>query len=213
MNRSTFLLHHVQSRVLNSHVRAVSTRFRATISTSSTHISRSIAKLYVWSALEERIPVGPRVAVTTSQGLKRRRLDGCPEPSSRESSRGLNKMGIFQSKAKKIDHDAPLAGDGEDVWLVVGLGNPGRKYEDNRHNVGFMTIDLLAREYGVDVNRLQKNSQVGRGNVCGHKVLLAKPLTFMNNSGEAVQKLAQFYKVGRSLLMDDIIHSFNYVYK
>jgi hypothetical protein len=87
-----------------------------------------------------------------------------------------------------------LLADGEELWMLVGLGNPGKRYEKTRHNVGFMLIDALAQEMGVEVNRLQENSAVARGRLCDQKVLLAKPMTFMNNSGESVGKLARFYR-------------------
>ncbi|KAK9813011.1 hypothetical protein WJX72_007421 [[Myrmecia] bisecta] len=81
------------------------------------------------------------------------------------------------------------------MWIIVGLGNPGPRYADTRHNVGFQALDKLAALEGIPIDRLQSNAAVGRGRVAGQKVLLAKPMTFMNNSGEAVGKLVKFYKV------------------
>lgn len=85
--------------------------------------------------------------------------------------------------------------------LIVGLGNPGKKYEKTRHNVGFMVLDRLAKELEVSFKKSEKfNSKVSEGMITfpGQKkhvrFLLAKPQTFMNNSGEAVAKLVQFYK-------------------
>eukprot|EP00798_Chlamydomonas_sp_ICE-L_P010254 gene10254-8172_t len=80
-------------------------------------------------------------------------------------------------------------------WLIVGLGNPGGNYENTRHNIGFMLIDELARMESIDCRKLEKSAAVGRGEMCGKKVILAKPVTFMNNSGESVSALAKFYKV------------------
>ncbi|CAL8466452.1 g5988 [Coccomyxa elongata] len=88
-----------------------------------------------------------------------------------------------------------LEAEGEDLWLLVGLGNPGKQYADTRHNVGFMLVDELARQVGAPLDKLQHNAAVGRGRFCGKRVLLAKPMTFMNNSGESVGKLARYFKV------------------
>jgi PTH1 family peptidyl-tRNA hydrolase len=82
-----------------------------------------------------------------------------------------------------------------DVWMIVGLGNPGARYEGTRHNVGFMTVDALAKAYDIKTDRLQANCQVARGRIADQKVLLAKPVTFMNNSGEGVAKLSKYYGI------------------
>lgn len=79
--------------------------------------------------------------------------------------------------------------------LVVGLGNPGARYHDTRHNVGFRVIDALARRWSVDQWREQHQALVGKVRAGDEAVLVAKPLTFMNLSGEAVAGLAGFYKV------------------
>jgi len=73
--------------------------------------------------------------------------------------------------------------------LVVGLGNPGKDYEQTAHNLGFMVIDRLAERSGIKVSRKDSMAFVGQGMVAGHKVLLAKPQTYMNASGESVQGL------------------------
>lgn len=95
------------------------------------------------------------------------------------------------------DRDRPLKSSdgGGDLWIIVGLGNPGKAFAGNRHNVGFMTVDALARREGVRLEKLQHNSTVARCSVAGQRVLLAKPMTFMNLSGESIIKLAKFYKV------------------
>lgn len=77
--------------------------------------------------------------------------------------------------------------------LVVGLGNPGRRYRGTRHNVGWEVIDLLARRFGIPVEEEEEEALVGRGTVAGCAVLLAKPLTYMNQSGRAVQGLVRRY--------------------
>jgi len=80
-------------------------------------------------------------------------------------------------------------------FLLVGLGNPGREYRETRHNVGFMVIDRLAQESGISLSRVQQKAIVGLGSLGEHKVLLAKPQTYMNLSGESVAGLVRFYKI------------------
>lgn len=79
--------------------------------------------------------------------------------------------------------------------LVIGLGNPGRKYASNRHNVGFQCVDRLAEARGLLFSRRKHKALLAQGEIAGLKVILAKPQTFMNLSGEAVKRLARFYKV------------------
>jgi PTH1 family peptidyl-tRNA hydrolase len=97
-----------------------------------------------------------------------------------------------RSQATQIDRPST---DDPDLWLLVGLGNPGLKYEFNRHNIGFMVIDALAKRENIDVKRIQENAAVGRGRLFDKKILLAKPMTFMNVSGESVGKLSRFYRI------------------
>jgi len=80
-------------------------------------------------------------------------------------------------------------------WLIVGLGNLGDQYEHTRHNVGFDALDTLAGELGVSVKRLKFKALTATADIGGEKVLLMKPTTFMNLSGEAVEQAASFYKV------------------
>jgi PTH1 family peptidyl-tRNA hydrolase len=79
--------------------------------------------------------------------------------------------------------------------MIVGLGNPGPRYERNRHNVGFQVVDNLAAAHGLSFDKLQFKARVADGRIQGQRVLLAKPQTYMNGSGEAVQPLAAFYKI------------------
>jgi len=79
--------------------------------------------------------------------------------------------------------------------LIVGLGNPGRKYAGNRHNVGFQCLDRLAEAWGLSFGRRKHKALLAQGQIAGLKVILAKPQTFMNLTGEAVERLARFYKV------------------
>ncbi|MDL2324499.1 aminoacyl-tRNA hydrolase [Ruminococcaceae bacterium OttesenSCG-928-A16] len=80
-------------------------------------------------------------------------------------------------------------------WMIVGLGNPGKKYDGTRHNVGFAVLDAAAEEWGIKISKSKFDGLYGLGNVGGQKVLLLKPQTFMNLSGVSVQKAAAFYKV------------------
>lgn len=81
------------------------------------------------------------------------------------------------------------------MWILVGLGNPGKEYQDNRHNVGFMAIDEIAREYGFPAFKSKFEGEISEGRIDGEKAVLVKPQTFMNLSGQCVQKVAHFYKV------------------
>ena len=80
-------------------------------------------------------------------------------------------------------------------WLIVGLGNPGEKYENTRHNVGFQVIDELAERQGKPVQRLKFKALTGLLTIGGEKALVMKPVTYMNLSGEAVRPAADFYKL------------------
>jgi len=80
------------------------------------------------------------------------------------------------------------------VYIIVGLGNPGKEYEKTRHNTGFMVIDKLSDKYNIDVNKEKHKALLGSGIINGEKVILVKPQTFMNLSGEAVLEVINFYK-------------------
>lgn len=82
-----------------------------------------------------------------------------------------------------------------ETYLLIGLGNPGREYRENRHNIGFMLIDRLAVKLDVRFTRLQSRALVAPATYQDHKLILAKPQTFMNLSGQAVQGLVHFYKL------------------
>lgn len=84
---------------------------------------------------------------------------------------------------------------GQEIFVVVGLGNPGKQYEQTKHNVGFLVIDKLAEKYEIPMTKLQHKAFVGSGIIKGKKVLLVKPQTFMNLSGESVREIVNFYKV------------------
>ena len=80
-------------------------------------------------------------------------------------------------------------------WLIVGLGNPGSRYAATRHNAGFVAVDELSRRHSLRFSNKQANAEIARGSINGTPVILAKPLTYMNNSGLAVGWLARYYKV------------------
>lgn len=92
-------------------------------------------------------------------------------------------------------------------WLVVGLGNPGKKYENTRHNTGFRVMDALCAKHNVRCDRARFQALTGEATLGGHRVLLVKPQTFMNLSGEAVKAAADFYKIPPEhilVMFDDI---------
>lgn len=96
---------------------------------------------------------------------------------------------------------------GAPEFLIVGLGNPGPKYEFTRHNAGFLCMDLLAQQLGVKIDRIKFKSVVADVAIEGRRCILMKPQTFMNNSGEAVRDAANFYKIPPEhiiILFDDI---------
>ena len=79
--------------------------------------------------------------------------------------------------------------------VIAGLGNPGKEYDDTKHNVGFWVIDQLAKEYTISVTRFKHKALIGEGIIAGKKVLLVKPQTYMNLSGESIREILKFYKI------------------
>lgn len=105
------------------------------------------------------------------------------------------------SIAKKAGSAGPIE------FLIVGLGNPGKKYENTRHNAGFMAIDALSSKCNITVDRIKFKGMCGEGILAQKKVLLLKPSTFMNLSGESVQEAMNFYKIPPEkvlIIYDDI---------
>lgn len=93
------------------------------------------------------------------------------------------------------------------AFLIVGLGNPGREYRQNRHNIGFMLLDRLASNFGESFSRFESSALVTKTKYLDHRLILAKPQTYMNNSGQAVGSLYRYYKIsGDKLLVvyDDV---------
>ena len=92
-------------------------------------------------------------------------------------------------------------------YMIVGLGNPGKKYEFTRHNTGFLCVDLYAEQHGFKIDRLKFKSLIGETKINGKRCLFLKPQTFMNLSGEAVRDAAAFYKIPPEriiVIFDDI---------
>jgi len=94
-----------------------------------------------------------------------------------------------------------------DTWLIVGLGNPGREYEKTRHNCGFRCLDILAQKLGCKVDKAKFQGLYGQVNYGGRKLLLLKPLTYMNLSGRSVLQLSAYFQIPPQkiiVLFDDI---------
>ena len=109
---------------------------------------------------------------------------------------------LFKKIAKK--EETPLS---PITWIVVGLGNPGKKYFNTRHNAGFLCLDYIAEKENIRIDRSKFHSLCGEGQIAGQRVLLLKPQTFMNHSGTAVKEALDFYKIDPSHLVvisDDI---------
>ncbi len=102
-------------------------------------------------------------------------------------------MSIFDL-FKKIESErkAPV---GKPEWIIAGLGNPGKEYETSRHNTGFLMLDTLSGINKIDVRDLKFKALCGRGEIAGESVLLLKPQTFMNLSGQSICEAAAFYKI------------------
>lgn len=93
------------------------------------------------------------------------------------------------------------------MYIIVGLGNPGKEYEKTRHNTGFMVIDEIANYMGIEVNKNKFKAKIGEGIIKGEKVILVKPQTYMNNSGESIIELIKYYKIDLDKLIviyDDV---------
>lgn len=93
------------------------------------------------------------------------------------------------------------------MYIIVGLGNPGKQYDKTRHNVGFDVIDMLANEYDISVTKIKHKALIGEGRIGSEKVLLVKPQTYMNLSGETLIDIYNYYKVDLEnivVIYDDI---------
>jgi len=95
----------------------------------------------------------------------------------------------------KLFPKKPAVTAGPVEFIIAGLGNPGAQFEDTRHNIGYLALDHIARQYGVGVSRVKFKSFTGQAVIAGKKVLLLKPATYMNLSGQAVAEALSFYKL------------------
>lgn len=113
-------------------------------------------------------------------------------------------MGIMEIFAQ-LESQGKSSGKPE--WLIAGLGNPGLVYENTRHNAGFLTMDYLAEQEQLEINKMKFKSYCADATLAGKRCLILKPQTYMNNSGEAVVQAMQFYKIDIShviIVFDDI---------
>ncbi len=93
------------------------------------------------------------------------------------------------------------------MYIIAGLGNPESKYDHTRHNIGFHAVDVLCQKYNIKLNKLKFKASFGDGMIGGEKVIIAKPQTYMNLSGEAIRDMASFYKVEPEniiIIFDDV---------
>ncbi|MEA3441652.1 MAG: aminoacyl-tRNA hydrolase [Chloroflexota bacterium] len=107
---------------------------------------------------------------------------------------------LIKDRFKEVQDSRPM-------YLIAGLGNPGREHRNNRHNVGHMLLDRLAEQLGEQFTRVESNALVTKTDFEGNRLVLAKPQTFMNNSGQAVGSLLRYYKIPFENLMvvnDDV---------
>ena len=98
-------------------------------------------------------------------------------------------------------------GSASDTYVIIGLGNPGKEYENTRHNMGFRAIDVLSSDENIEISRNKFHALIGRGRIAGKKVILVKPQTYMNRSGQAVREAAMYFDVPSQNLIviyDDI---------
>ncbi len=105
----------------------------------------------------------------------------------------------------KVDYNSESE---EKMYIIVGLGNPTKEYENTRHNIGFMAIDALADKYNINMTECKHKALIGKGIINGTKVVLVKPLTYMNLSGESVRAVIDYYKIDEEeeliVIYDDI---------
>ena len=108
---------------------------------------------------------------------------------------------------RKIKNDKFANAESDSVWLIVGLGNPGARYEKTWHNVGFMALEILSQKHKIKIDRIKFKGLYGRGSIGDSSVILLKPTTFMNLSGESVREAAAFFRIPKEriiILYDDL---------
>ncbi len=120
----------------------------------------------------------------------------------------FNKFGELQDKQIESTSEIKIQERRMKMVIIAGLGNPTREYENTRHNIGFMAIDMLADKYNIHVMDCKHKALIGKGIIGTTKVILVKPLTYMNLSGEAIRAVVDYYKVDPTseliVIYDDI---------
>ena len=118
---------------------------------------------------------------------------------------------FLRDKHKSIEYNSEclkVRKEEKNMFIIAGLGNPTKEYEGTRHNVGFDVIDRLADRYNIDVDTKKHLALIGKGVIAGQKVILAKPQTYMNLSGESIRSIVDYYKVDPEtellIIYDDI---------
>ena len=118
------------------------------------------------------------------------------------------KKKLEKRAAKKASNQLESKGVASDLFIIVGLGNPTAQYVGTRHNVGFEVIDVLADRYNIEAHGTKFKAIIGKGMIEGHKVLLGKPQTYMNLSGQSVQGMVDYFKVDETcrliVIYDDV---------
>jgi len=110
-------------------------------------------------------------------------------------------------KCRDLTDEKLLCKGRKDMYIIAGLGNPTKTYEGTRHNIGFDMIDAIADKYNIDVTTKKHKALTGKGRIDGVPVILAKPQTYMNLSGESIRDIADFYKIPAEniiIIYDDI---------
>jgi PTH1 family peptidyl-tRNA hydrolase len=102
---------------------------------------------------------------------------------------------LFKKLSRWLNGDKGLQMAEGNRYLVAGLGNPGKEHRKNRHNIGFMAVDRLAEEFGISMSRAQSRAIIGSGRIAGEQVILAKPQTYMNRSGDSLGPLVNYYHI------------------
>ncbi|EPS71219.1 hypothetical protein M569_03540, partial [Genlisea aurea] len=111
------------------------------------------------------------------------------------------RINIRRPKLRAVSSISTDAEETRKPWLLVGLGNPGKRYSGTRHNVGFELLDFIAEAEGISMNSISFKAAFGRGLIGDVPVMLAKPQTFMNASGESVGSIASYYKIPPKLVL------------
>ena len=81
------------------------------------------------------------------------------------------------------------------MFVILGIGNPGKKYDGTRHNIGFIAMDYMSEKYGIKIDKIKHKSLIGEGRISGERVILVKPQTYVNLSGEALREVCSYYKI------------------